>query len=472
MTEDNIKNPLAPETDAPREEEPREVVCWFSLPEEEPREVVLTYSQPGRRETEERVPWYMPAPAAPASEPLQVSPREKGDVSVWREAAKKEKKRRRKIWVAVASFVLIAGLVIGGVLWSSGRSGKDDEPLTPDEGDSASSIVDIFKPTPKTTIPRIKGDPAVRLTVNSQRGEDLTAAELYRKVNPSVVTVVAEENQGASVGTGIIMTSDGYILTNAHVISGGKTCWIALDTGVTYDVQLVGFDEEEDLAVLKAVDAKDLPAAEFGDSDQLVVGDKAYAIGNPLGVELRGTLTDGIISAVDRQIQVGTGTMTVIQTTAALNNGNSGGPLINAAGQIIGVNTLKMSNSGWEGEATVEGLGFALPISSVCFVVNDLIAEGEFRGVPTIGITVITTRDDKGDTHVEVYSVDPQYGAAEAGVKEGDIILAADGQTITQTSDLLAVRRSHVIGDTITLTLLRGEETVEADVVLYSSKGK
>ena len=256
------------------------------------------------------------------------------------------------------------------------------------------------------------------------------------------------------------------------MISGGKTCWIALDTGATYDAKLVGVDEEEDLAVLKAVDAQNLPAAEFGDSDLLTVGEKAYAIGNPLGIELRGTLTDGIISAVNRQIQVEDGYMTMIQTTAALNNGNSGGPLINASGQIVGINTMKMSGSGWEGEATVEGLGFALPISSVCFVVNDLIAHGHFLGVPTIGVTVVTERSEDGATQVVVYSVEEELGAAEAGVREGDIILAADGQPIAQTSDLLTVRRDHTIGDTMVLTIQRDGETMDLPVVLYSNKGK
>ena len=478
MTEDNNRDSLfpgreapLPRDEAPTLEEPREVVLTYSLPAEEPREVVLTYSRPARRPAEE-TPWYMPGEERQA-EPVRlpgVPAREKGDVGVWKEAARKEKRRRRRIWIFAACFALVAALAIGGSIWASRH--RQTEPLTPDEGDSASSIVDIFKPAPRTTIPRMKGDPSVRLTISEERGEELTAAQVYRKVNPSVVTVVTELSSGASVGTGVIMTPDGYIITNAHVISGGKSCWIALDTGVTYDVKLVGFDEQEDLAVLKAVDAADLPAAEFGNSDRLEVGEKAYAIGNPLGIELRGTLTDGIISAVDRQVEVEDGSMTLIQTTAPLNNGNSGGPLINASGQIVGINTLKMSGSGWEGEATVEGLGFALPISSVCFVVNDLIADGTFRGVPTIGVTVITTRDDQGGTQVQVYSVEEDFGAAEAGVQEGDIILMADGQPISQTSDLLSVRRSHVVGDTMVLTLRRGEETIEAPVVLYSNKGK
>ena len=219
----------------------------------------------------------------------------------------------------------------------------------------------------------------------------LTSKEIIEKNLNSTVVISMYENvssgfygggaseQQAGGATGIIMTSDGYIITNAHVISGGKSCWVALDTGVTYEVNLVGFDEEEDLAVLKADPQNPLPAAEFGNSDLVQVGDTAYAIGNPLGVELRGTMTNGIISAVNRAVEVDGKTMTLLQTSAALNNGNSGGPLINEYGQVIGINTLKMSTTD-STEATVEGLGFALPISSVSFVVNDLIANGHYRG--------------------------------------------------------------------------------------------
>ena len=194
-----------------------------------------------------------------------------------------------------------------------------------------------------------------------------------------------------------VMTADGYIVTNAHVISGGKSCRVALSSGVTLEAKLVGYDEEEDLAVLYAETQTDLPTAEFGNSDLCSVGDTVYAIGNPLGVELRGTFTDGIISAINRQVEVEGKTMTLLQTNAALNNGNSGGPLINACGQVIGINTLKMSGTGSdENEATVEGLGFAIPMGSACFVVNDIIAYGEFRGTPSLGITVTTVAVGSG----------------------------------------------------------------------------
>ena len=268
----------------------------------------------------------------------------------------------------------------------------------------------------------------------------------------------------------MIMSADGYVITNAHVISGGAACWVVLANGMDYDAKLVGYDADEDIAVLKLVEAQDLPVAEFGDSELAVVGDPVYAIGNPLGIELRGTLTEGIISAINRDVELDGRTLTVLQTTAALNNGNSGGPLINRYGQVIGINTLKMSGTGAPDEATVEGLGFALPISSACLVINDIIANGEFHGTPTLGIMVDTVETSDGTTAVLIQSVESGYGAEEAGVQPGDLILAADGQTVYSTADLLEVRRSHVIGDSMTLTLLRDGQVFDVTIVLRSSK--
>ena len=253
------------------------------------------------------------------------------------------------------------------------------------------------------------------------------------------------------------------------MISGGASCWVALDTGDTYDALLVGYDADEDIAVLKLVDAEDLPVAEFGNSDLTMVGEQVYAIGNPLGIELRCTLTDGIISAVDRDVQLDGRTLNVIQTTAALNNGNSGGPLISRFGQVIGINTLKMSGTGGADEASVEGLGFALPISHVCYVVNDIIATGRFHGVPTLGIMVATYENDDGGTYVQVADVTDGTSAQEAGVQEGDVIVAADGHSTATTDDLMAVRRTHIAGETMTLTLSRGGQTISVDVVLRAS---
>lgn len=383
-----------------------------------------------------------------------------------------QKKKRRGLWIFLGVMGALAVVLILAALLGGGTNSPvyDGDSSAGDGSDDASSITDIYADH-HTTIPKVDGyDPTLRMAVLDTFGDELTATEVFARVNPAVVMVVADQgDDSASVGTGVIMTADGYVVTNAHVISGGASCWVALDTGDTYDALLVGYDADEDIAVLKLVDAEDLPVAEFGNSDLTMVGEQVYAIGNPLGIELRCTLTDGIISAVDRDVQLDGRTLNVIQTTAALNNGNSGGPLISRFGQVIGINTLKMSTTD-DTEATVEGLGFALPISSVSFVVNDIIATGSYRGAPSLGITVTTLEKEGGGTQVQVVEVSGGSGAADAGIQAGDVILAADGQPISVTSDLLTVRRSHVIGDTVTLTILRDGQQFDVEVVLRSNR--
>lgn len=433
--ENNVLNP----------QQPQEVTLWYTPQAPQPKEVVCCYEQPT---------------PLPGKRYHQVATK---DVGVWQEAAVKEKRHRRWPWLAALGVLLM----IGGIIAASLLHNRADTDL-PDDGDSASSIVDILVDK-DTTIPRFKGDPSVRLVCRSDHDEALTAQQVYARVMPSVVTVVASTGKYSSIGTGIIMTADGYILTNAHVISGGEEAWIVLNTGEIMEAQLVGYDENEDLAVLKAVDAEDLTPAEFGDSELSLVGDKVYAIGNPLGLELRGTLTDGIISAINRDVTVDGKTMTLIQTNAALNNGNSGGPLINEYGQVIGINTLKMSRN-FTTEATVEGLGFALPISTMSYVVNDIIASGEFHGYPTFGFTVISAYTENDIPCVGVVEVMEDSAAEEAGIQSGDILLAADGQTLTCTADLLRVRRDHMIGDDVALTVWRDGETFDVTVTLKSDR--
>ena len=418
----------------------------------EPREVVLRYEAPVTPIVEHYI---QPTPL-PGQPKKHTSPR--------------KKRKGLKIFL----FCMLGLLIVSGIvtaLWLGGA--LDDHRSYHDDDFEQRHDEDYYDNSEhgETTIKRLPNTDQVKLRYNESHGEALTIQEIYQKVNPSTVTVLTGNRDGsAMVGTGVIFTEDGFILTNAHVIAGGSECYVVLDTGEDYRACLLGLDEEKDLAVIK-IAASGLPAAEFGDSDALTVGDPVYAIGNPLGVELRGTLTNGIVSAINRDVEMQGRTMTMIQTNAALNNGNSGGPLINSYGQVIGINTMKMSNSSLsEDEATVEGLGFALPISSVSFVVNDLIAHGEFLGTPTIGITVRTIEKSGGGTQVEVYTVDDALGAAEAGVQPGDIILEADGQPVSVTSDLLTVRRSHSVGDTIRLTIQRDGQTLTVDVVLYASK--
>ena len=423
------------ETTMPQKEKEREVVGWY-VPRQG-REVVEYYVH--------RDPL-----------PELVRPREET----------KKKRSRRGLWIFLGIMALIAVLVVlAFVLRDVGHTPAEDW----DEDGEASSIVDIFA-TDSTHIPRDTDYTDTRVKVLQEHGEELTIQEVYAKCNPSTVLVVAEQFDGAAVGTGVIMSEDGYIITNAHVIAGGDSCWIALDTGETFDALLVGYSAEEDIAVLRAVDAHGLTAAEFGDSELAMVGDDVYAIGNPLGIELRGTLTEGIISAINRNIQMEDTTFTVLQTTAALNNGNSGGPLINRYGQVIGINTLKMSDTGTPGEATVEGLGFALPISDVCFVVNDIIATGKFHGAPMLGITVLTANTTDGSTAVVIHEVMEGYDAQAQGLQADDVILKANGRDVYITSDLLAARRECRVGDTMTLSIYRDGETFDVEITLEASK--
>lgn len=380
-----------------------------------------------------------------------------------------KKKRRLGLWIFLAVMGVVAAVVVVFALLN-GQNRTADHDAADDSSEDASSIVDIFS-LQQTTIPRYTAyNPSLKLEILADHGQELTAQEVYAKVNPATVLVVAQTGESASIGTGVIMTEDGYVITNAHVISGGESCWVMLAGGWDYDAELVGFDADQDIAVLKLVDAEGLPTVEFGDSELAEVGDQVYAIGNPLGVELRGTMTEGIISAINRNVELEGRTLNVLQTTAALNNGNSGGPLINRYGQVIGINTLKMSGTGAPDEATVEGLGFALPISSAYFVINDIIASGEYHGTPTLGIMVSAMETDSGDSLVMAISVSEGSSAEEAGVLPGDIILAVDGRSVQTTAELMAIRRGHAVGDTMTLTLLRDGNSFDVDVVLRSSK--
>ena len=417
----------------------------------EPQEVVLRYEAPVTPIVERYV---QPTPL-PGQPKKHTSPR--------------KKRKGLKIFLfCMLGLLLVSGVVTA--LWLGGAF--DDHRSYHDDDFEQRHDEDYYDNSEhgETTIKRLPNTDQVKLRYNESHGEALTIQEIYQKVNPSTVTVLTGNRDGsAMVGTGVIFTEDGFILTNAHVIAGGSECYVVLDTGEDYRACLLGLDEEKDLAVIK-IAASGLPAAEFGDSDALTVGDPVYAIGNPLGVELRGTLTDGIVSAINRDVYVDGVTMTLIQTNAALNNGNSGGPLINACGQVIGINTLKMSGTGSdENEATVEGLGFAIPMGSACFVVNDIIAYGEFRGTPSLGITVTTVAVGSG-TALEVYSVIDGSGADEAGMQAGDIITAANGQTIRTTSDLMAVRRGLSIGDVMHLTVERDGQTLRLDVELRSDR--
>ena len=314
--------------------------------------------------------------------------------------------------------------------------------------------------------------------VSSQESSDTTFSDeegalclqdIYSSVIDSVVSISSMTSSGTSSGTGIIMSSDGYVITNHHVITGALVISVLTNDNQEYEAALVGSDEMSDLAVLK-IDARGLQAAEFGDSSKLRVGDSVVAIGDPLGVQLRGTMTNGIISAINRDLTVGDRTMTLIQTNAALNNGNSGGPLINCYGQVIGINTVKMS-SYYTATASVEGLGFAIPISVAKPIIDELIENGYVAGRPAIGIS-----GDSLPSYYRTYyrlpegvyvtSVNEGSDAKAKGIREGDIVTAINGERISSIDELNTVKNQYAAGDEVTLTVYRSGTYYEVTVTL------
>lgn len=306
-------------------------------------------------------------------------------------------------------------------------------------------------------------------TTFSDEEDALCLQDIYSSVIDSVVSISSMTSSGTSSGTGIIMSSDGYVITNHHVITGALVISVLTNDNQEFEAALVGSDEMSDLAVLK-IDARGLQAAEFGDSSKLRVGDSVVAIGDPLGVQLRGTMTNGIISAINRDLTVGDRTMTLIQTNAALNNGNSGGPLINCYGQVIGINTVKMS-SYYTATASVEGLGFAIPISVAKPIIDELIENGYVAGRPAIGIS-----GDSLPSYYRTYyrlpegvyvtSVNEGSDAKAKGIREGDIVTAINGERISSIDELNTVKNQYAAGDEVTLTVYRSGTYYEVTVTL------
>ena len=306
-------------------------------------------------------------------------------------------------------------------------------------------------------------------TTFSDEEDALSLQDIYSTVIDSVVSISSMTSSGTSSGTGIIMSQDGYVITNHHVITGALVISVLTNDNQEFEAALVGSDEMSDLAVLK-IDARGLQAAEFGDSSKLRVGDSVVAIGDPLGVQLRGTMTNGIISAINRDLTVGDRTMTLIQTNAALNNGNSGGPLINCYGQVTGINTVKMS-SYYTATASVEGLGFAIPISVAKPIIDELIENGYVAGRPAIGIS-----GDSLPSYYRTYyrlpdgvyvtSVNEGSDAKAKGIREGDIVTAINGERISSIDELNTVKNQYAAGDEVTLTVYRSGTYYEVTVTL------
>ena len=311
-------------------------------------------------------------------------------------------------------------------------------------------------------------------TSTSSTGGSLS--DVASAVTPSVVVVTTEQivtdnyfwggqQVLSGAGSGVILTTDGYIVTNYHVVEGARQITVTLHDDSTYTATVVGSDQQSDIALLK-IDATGLTPAVLGDSDNVQVGEVVIAVGNPMGT-LGGTVTDGIVSALNRDISVEGNEMTLMQTSAAISPGNSGGGLFNTNGELIGIVNAKYSDE------DAEGLGFAIPVNAMKTVVQDLLENGYVTGRPALGITVITVGDVQtamqyGVSSLGVYvnSVDEGSGAEAAGMKAGDRIVSIGTQLVESTDDVTNALKAYNVGDVVEVQVDRGRELITLQVTL------
>lgn len=304
-----------------------------------------------------------------------------------------------------------------------------------------------------------------------------SVAEIAQRVLPSVVSIEAQSGRGGSTGSGFIIDSRGYILTNNHVIASsamsGGDIRVRLNDGFSYDAKVIGRDSSYDLAVIKIV-APNLKALQFGDSDEVAVGDSVIAIGSPLG--LSGTVTLGIISAKDRAVTAGgddaeSAFINALQTDAAINPGNSGGPLVNSTGAVIGINSAIASlGTSFSGQSGSIGLGFAIPINQARKTADQLIKTGKAT-YPVMGISVDMNYSGDGAMIAKTgVAIVPGGAAAKAGLKAGDIITEIDGRAITSSDELIVAIRSHNVGEKIEVTYKRNGVSKTVTLTLSASK--
>lgn len=318
-------------------------------------------------------------------------------------------------------------------------------------------------PETETTVPSEESDAMMPLAIQ----------DIYEQCIPSVVSITSSSRSSTSTGTGVVVSAAGYLVTNYHVIENAASITVQLSDDRTFGAGIVGSDPVTDLAVLH-IQAENLYPAEFGSSDTLRVGDSVVAIGDPLGVQYRGTMTNGIISAINRNVSVRGRNMNLIQTNAALNSGNSGGPLINCFGQVIGINTVKVAY--FTDASGVEGLGFAIPSATVKDVVDQIIAQGYVSGRPSLGITgegisLFYQRYYRLPSGVYITEVEPGSAAEEAGLQVGDILLALDNTRLYSPEELTTALYHYSAGDTVQLVIYRSGSQQEITVTLEEAKG-
>lgn len=375
----------------------------------------------------------------------------------WKQQQKQNKRKNKRPLMIAGGIAAALVLFAGGIAVGGGFDGVLDGLSRPQTAQSDSEL-------PANTQ---KVEIAEEKTVE----DALSGNEIYAKASPSVVTIQAEsvENQTQASGSGVIMSADGYIITNEHVIDGANLFTVILESGSNYQAELIGSDEKTDLAVLKVDTEDELVPAEFGESGNLQVGERCFAIGSPGGLELQNTFTGGYISAINRDVTINDRVMSLIQTDTAINSGNSGGALLNVYGQVIGITSAKISSTG--STTTFEGLGFAIPMSTVKEIVDELIAYGYVSGRPAIGISGMTVSEQMSQYYqipqgMLVTSVDTRSNAYEQGVQANDVITEVDGQAVASTTDVNTIKEQHQAGDELTLTIYRSGKEKKITITL------
>lgn len=390
----------------------------------------------------------------------------------WNDNAK-VRTRRTQWWTIALVGVLSVALCFGAGYMGS-MMGNFQPPYQTED--------DVDKEEPKETpTPTVEKD-AISLEQNDSTGisqvmgsEGYTFAQVAEMTAASVVEITTEtvvngsyfgQYVSSGAGSGVIITTEGYIITNHHVIAGASSITVKLkDDDTEYEAKLIGSDSQTDIAVIK-IDAPNLQAAKLGNSDQLVVGEAVIAVGNPLG-SLGGTVTNGIISALDREIEIDGQLMTLLQTNAAINPGNSGGGLFNGNGMLIGIVNAKSSGS------DIEGLGFAVPINTAITVAEDLINHGYVKGRVSMGVTLIDITDAKTamQYHVQylgcyVQSVQRGGSGDQAGLESGDYILSMAGISVSTSADVSKILGEYNIGDSVPMVVYRNRREVSITITL------
>lgn len=391
------------------------------------------------------------------------------DVVIYNKPEQK-KKKKTKTWVvalcsALAASMFTVALTTGVNMFYNGNTSASQNGVIystreSDDSDSAAQTLSKKKTGDELTIPEIaeKVGPSVVGVINKT---EMQAQRYWDPFSGSYYYSQDTQSQGEMVeqgsGSGIIISADGYIVTNQHVIENAAEIDVVLNTGTTYTAELIGQDSKTDLAVLKITPDKneELTAAVLGDSTKVEVGELAVAIGNPMGMEFSGSVTAGIVSAVNRTMSIDDRTYNLIQTDAAINSGNSGGALINKYGEVIGINSVKLSSSG------VEGMGFAIAISEAKPIINDLMSAGYVTGRPYVGIAITETRYG-----LFISSVQENSGAEKAGLKADDMILKVDGKDVSTTSEINEIVSGKKPGDKLKFSILRERSTIEVTVEL------